>query len=84
MKRYLRNYRLSSLAFKVWFNRRQRISVRYFKRNKVNAADVKLFEKSNYDNEKEFDFDRIADECDYERSSIDQRIFYEMTGVKLN
>ena len=68
LAQYLRNHRLSNLAFKVWFNRRQRTSVRYFKRNKVNVNSERKVK------ERHFDYDRVADECDYEGNTIDRRI----------
>ena len=34
--------------------------------------------------EKDFDLDRIAEECNFETDPIDKRILYEMTGERLS
>ena len=52
--------------------------MKYFKRNKVEAHSGK---KSR---ERYFDYDRVADECDYQDNDIDRRILYEMTGIKIS
>ena len=40
LDKYLRNFRLSNFAFKVLFSRRQRESVKYFRRNTIKSNDL--------------------------------------------
>ena len=58
------------------------MSIRYLKRNKVRAADIKNVRKEM--RERYFDIDRVAEDCDFNGDIVDQRIFYEMTGQKID
>ena len=45
------------------------------------ATDAKQIGKER--KEREFDIDRVAEECDFETDKRDRRILYEIAGIKL-
>ena len=79
---YLTMKRQSLFLFKTWLNRRQRTSVKFFKRYTVQNSEI----DKDWDNEKlnAFDVDRVVSECDFKNDLIDRRIAFEMTGLRLN
>ena len=79
---YLQSLRLSHLAFKTWFTRRQRISTNYFRRYSVQTAeeDQALKEKKK----KVFEIDRVVTESNFEADELDRRIAFEMIGDRLD
>ena len=80
LHKYIRNFRLSNFAYKVRFNRRQRESVKYFRRNTIKSSDL----DQNGRKERNFDQNRIVEECNYDLDINDRRILYEMTGSRMN
>ena len=75
---YLQSKRLTHLAFKTWFTRRQRISTNHFRRYSVRTAEIdqNLKEKKN----KVFDTDRVVTESNLDADELDRRIVFEMVG----
>ena len=78
---FLQTNRLTHLAFKTWFTRRQRVSTQFFSRYSVKSNEIEQEKKES--KKKELDVDRVVTECDYERDEIDRRILFEMLGVRL-
>ena len=78
--------RLTSFVFKVFLQRRQRVSVNYFKRYTINKEDVvdDAHKDKALENEKRaISQERLINECIPEDSQIDRRIVYELTGIML-
>lgn len=69
--------RIQSFALKNWMTRRQRLSVKYFKR--YNIVDSQIDKECHH---KSMSIDRIVDECKPDEDPIDRRILYELTGRK--
>lgn len=81
MKRIIQFLRISKLMQKVMLNRRQRLSVPYFRRYTIHdyqlgKEDERLFERGLAN-------DRIINECEPEANELDKRILYELTGIRL-
>ena len=73
--------RLTKVTFKTWFHRRQRESIKLFRRYSVKNDEIDPDELHN--SKKEFDMCRVVDECNYDLDLLDRRIMYEMTGERL-
>ena len=79
---YLETKRLTHLAFKTWFKRRQRFSTRFFRRYSIQTAEVNRDEKES--RKKVFAADKVDAECNYEQDELDRRILFEMIGERLH
>lgn len=71
--------RISKFLQKVSLNRRQRLSVDFFQRYTIKESDLSTPKK----NPRGMGVNRIVSECDAENNEVDQRILYEITGIKL-
>ena len=78
---YIRMKRLTMVTFKTWFKRRQRESIKLFRRYSVKNDEIDPDELNNP--KKQFDMYRVVDECNFDVNRLDRRILYEMTGERL-
>ena len=78
--------RISRFAFKIWLERRQRISVPYFRRYTIADADIERMMRNKNDEElvRGINDQRIINECMPLDSVVDRRLLYELTGFKLD
>ena len=78
--------RLAHFLNKVWLNRRQRVSVQYFRRYCIKDYELDFKDKGVDDKavNREMSFNRLVNQCEPEHDPLDKRIVYEMTGQKLD
>ena len=78
--------RLAHFLNKVWLNRRQRVSVQYFKRYTIKDYELNFKVKGVDDKapSREMSVNRLVNQCEPEQDPLDKRIVYEMTGQRLD